>query len=327
MTRIFQATLLTFLVVGPAAGETVKFVPSAGVQTFAVRDPVLRVKPGDVVETQTYSKPGDYYDPQTAGPWPGEVGPFFIEGAAPGDTLVVRILRLAPNRDVAISNLRRSGISAVAGDSSTRMLNEPLPERRFVWRLDRQRMMGILDLPASTSKRIELPLRPMLGRVAVAPDGDEAWGGMWPGNFGGNMDASDVREGTTVYLPVFHEGALFYFGDFHALQGDGEIIGSGLESTADVTFQFELQKGRKIHWPRLEDATHIMVAGSIRPLSDALRIAYVELIEWLVADYGFDKIEAYQVASQAGTVRVANMVDPNYTVVAKFPKSALPTKP
>jgi amidase len=327
MTRLFQATVLALIAVAPVAAETRTFVPTSGVQTFAVREPVLRVTPGDIVETQTFSKPGDYYDPQTAGPWPGEVGPFYVEGAAPGDTLVVRILKLTPNRDVAISSLRRSGISAVAGDSSTRMLNDPLPERRFVWRLDRQRMIGILDLPASTSKRIELPLSPMLGRVSVAPAGEEAWGGMWPGDFGGNMDASDVREGTTVYLPVFHEGAYFYFGDFHALQGDGEIIGSGLESTADVTFQFELQKGRKIRWPRLEDATHIMVAGSVRPLSDALRIAYVELIEWLVADYGFDKIDAYQVASQAGTVRVANMVDPNYTVVAKFPKSALPKRP
>jgi amidase len=327
MTRLFQATVLALIAVAPVAAETRKFVPTSGVQTFAVREPVFRVTPGDIVETQTFSKPGDYYDPQTAGPWPGEVGPFYVEGAAPGDTLVVRILKLTPNRDVAISSLRRSGISAVAGDSSTRMLNDPLPERRFVWRLDRQRMIGILDLPASTSKRIELPLSPMLGRVSVAPAGEEAWGGMWPGDFGGNMDASDVREGTTVYLPVFHEGAYFYFGDFHALQGDGEIIGSGLESTADVTFQFELQKGRKIRWPRLEDATHIMVAGSVRPLSDALRIAYVELIEWLVADYGFDKIDAYQVASQAGTVRVANMVDPNYTVVAKFPKSALPKRP
>jgi amidase len=327
MTRLFQATVLALIAVAPVAAETRKFVPTSGVQTFAVREPVLRVTPGDIVETQTFSKPGDYYDPQTAGPWPGEVGPFYVEGAAPGDTLVVRILKLTPNRDVAISSLRRAGISAVASDSSTRMLNDPLPERRFVWRLDRQRMIGILDLPASTSKRIELPLSPMLGRVSVAPAGEEAWGGMWPGDFGGNMDASDVREGTTVYLPVFHEGAYFYFGDFHALQGDGEIIGSGLESTADVTFQFELQKGRKIRWPRLEDATHIMVAGSVRPLSDALRIAYVELIEWLVADYGFDKIDAYQVASQAGTVRVANMVDPNYTVVAKFPKSALPKRP
>jgi amidase len=327
MTRIFHAAVLTLIVVAPATAQTRKFVPTLGVPTFAVREPVFRVKPGDIVETQTFSKPGDYYDPQKAGPWPGEVGPFYVEGAAPGDTLVVRILKLTPNRDVAVSHLRRSGISAVAGDSSTRILNEPLPERRFVWRIDRQRMTGMLDLPGSASKRIELPLSPMLGRVAVAPAGDEAFGGMWPGNFGGNMDASDVREGTTVYLPVFHEGAYFYFGDFHALQGDGEIIGSGLESTADVTFQFEVQKGRQIRWPRLEDATHIMVAGSVRPLSDALRIAYVELIEWLVADYGFDKIEAYQIASQAGTVRVANMVDPNYTVVAKFPKSVLPKKP
>jgi acetamidase/formamidase len=185
-------------------------------------------------------------------------------------------------------------------------------------------MVGILDLPHSASKRIELPLAPMLGRVAVAPAGEEAWGGLWPGNFGGNMDAADVREGTTVYLPVFHEGALFYFGDFHALQGDGEIAGSGLESTADVTFQFDLQKGKRIRWPRFEDATHIMVAGSVRPLGDAVRIAYVELIDWLVADYGFEKMEAYQVVSQAGVLRVANMVDPNYTVVAKFPKRSLP---
>jgi len=327
MTRVLQATLLAIAAAAPLAADTHKFIPSTGVQTFAVREPVLRLKPGDIVETQTFSKPGDYYEPQTAGPWPGEVGPFYVEGAAPGDTLVVRILKLTPNRDVAISHLRRSGISAVAGDSSTLMLNDPLPERRFVWRIDRKRLVGTLDLPASASKQIELPLSPMLGRVAVAPEGDEAWGGMWPGNFGGNLDASDVREGTTVYLPVFHEGAYFYFGDFHALQGDAEIIGSGLESTADVTFQFDLQKGRKIRWPRLEDATHIMVAGSVRPLSDALRIAYVELIEWLVADYGFDKIDAYQIASQAGTVRVANMVDPNYTIVAKFPKSALPRKP
>jgi acetamidase/formamidase len=329
MTRVIKAAALTFLiaaVAAPATAQNRKFVPTQGVQTFAVREPVLRVKPGDIVETQTFSKPGDYYDADKAGPWPGEVGPFYVEGAAPGDTLVVRILKLTPNRDVAVSHLRPSGISAVAGDSSTRMLNQPLPERRFVWRLDRKRMTGTLELPASASKKIELPLSPMLGRVAVAPEGSEAFSGMWPGNFGGNLDASDVREGTTVYLPVFHEGAYFYFGDFHALQGDGEIIGSGLESTADVTFQFDLQKGRRIRWPRLEDATHIMVAGSVRPLSDALRIAYVELIEWLVADYGFDKIDAYQIASQAGTVRVANMVDPNYTVVAKFPKSALPKR-
>jgi acetamidase/formamidase len=321
-----RAAWLLVLVAPPclAQGTTHRFTPTAGVQTFAVRPPVLTIQPGDIVETQTWSQPGDYYNPATAGPWPGEVGPFRIEGAAPGDTLIVRILTLAPNRDVAISNVTPNGISGVAADGRTRMLNDPLPARRFVWKLDRQRMVGILDLPNSASKRIEVPLRPMLGRIAVAPAGEEAWGGLWPGDFGGNLDASDVAQGATVHLPVFHPGALFYFGDFHALQGDGEIVGSGLESTADVTFQFDLIKGRRIRWPRIENGEHIMVAGSGRPLIDALRIAYVELIEWLVADYGFEKMEAYQIASQAGIVRVANVVDPNYTVVAKFPKSLLP---
>ncbi len=306
--------------------QTITFEPTTGVQTFAVREPVLRLKPGATVESRTFSRPGDYYDPTTAGPWPGEVGPFYIEGATPNDTLVVRILKLTPNRDIAISNITPNSISAVAGDSRTRMLNDSLPSRRFVWKLDRQRMVGMLDLPNSASKRIELPLSPMLGRVAVAPAGQEAFGGLWPGDFGGNMDASDVREGVTVYLPIFHEGAYFYFGDFHALQGDGEIAGSGLESTADVTFQFDLIKGKRIRWPRLEDADNIMVAGSVRPLGDALRIAYVELIQWLVDEYGFDKMEAYQVVSQGSTARIANMVDPNHTVIARFPKSALPPR-
>ena len=324
--RTALAALLAVTCSAPAVAETHRYKPTAGVQTFAVRPPVLTVKPGDTVETETFSKPGDYYDPAVAGPWPGEVGPFFIEGAAPGDTLVVRILKLVPNRDVAVSNVRPNGISGVAADNRTRMLNEPLPAKRFIWRLDRTRMTGVLDIPESASKRIEIPLRPMLGRVAVAPAGEEAWGGLWPGDFGGNMDASDVAQGAAIHLPVYHPGALFYFGDFHALQGDGEIAGSGLESTADVTFHFELIKGKAIRWPRIENDEYIMVAGSVRPLIDALRIAYVELIDWLVADYGFDKMDAYQIASQAGVVRVANVVDPNYTVLAKFPKRLLPPK-
>ena len=306
-------------------GERIKFEPTHGVQTFAVREPVLRIKPGTIVESRTFSKPGDYYE-KAGGPWPGEVGPFFIEGATPDDTLVVRILRVRPNRDTAVSAVNPNGISAVAADSRTRMLNDPLPGRRFVWRLDRTRNVGTLDLPRSASKSIEMPLRPMLGRLAVAPQGEEAFGGLWPGDFGGNMDTSDAREGTTVYLPIFHNGALFYFGDGHALQGDGEICGSGLETTMDVTLQFDLIKGRRIRWPRMEDAEDIMVAGSGRPLVDAFRIAQVELIEWLVAEYGFDRLEAYQVVSQGGHSRIANVVDPNYTVMAKFPKRLLPKR-
>jgi len=319
--------LLAALVLAPAVltaqGQKIVYTPTDGVPTYAVRPPVLTIKPGTIVETKSFSRPGDYYE---GGAWPGEVGPFHIEGAAAGDTLVVKILKLTPNRDSAMSRYSPGGISGVAGDSRTRMLNDPLPARTFAWRLDRTRMVGILDLPNSASKRIEIPLKPMLGRMAVAPAGQEAFGGLWPGDFGGNLDASDVKEGATVYLPVFHPGALFYFGDGHALQGDGEIVGSGLETTMDVTFQFDLIKGKRIRWPRIESDTHIMVAASMRPLIDALRISYVELIEWLVADYGFDKMDAFQIASQAGEVRVANVVDPNYTVVAKFPKALLPKK-
>lgn len=321
------AVLATILVSSSTIvrAETHKFEPTTGVPTFAVRPPVLKLKPGDRLESRTFSRPGDYYE-SADGAWPGEVGPIYVEGAKPGDTLVVRILKVRPNRDTAVSFVRPSGLSALSGDARTRMLNDPLPTRRFVWQLDRQRNVGILDLPNSASKRFEMPLRPMLGRVAVAPAAEEEFGGLWPGNFGGNMDAADVREGTTVYLPVFNDGALFYFGDGHAAQGDGEICGSGLETTMDVAFEFDVIKGKAIRWPRMEDAESIMVAGSIRPMIDAFRIAQVELIEWLMADYGFERMEAFQIVSQAGTTRVANVVDPNYTIVAKFPKALLPKK-
>ena len=313
-----------FLAAGslPARAETKRFkpAPGSGAPTFAVREPVLRVQPGDTVETETLY--GEWYE-RAGGKWPGEVGPFYIEGATLNDTLVVRIIRLRLNRDHAVSTHTPGGISAVASDRYTRMLNDPIPQRRYIWKIEKDGTVGVLDLPDS-KKRVEVPLRPMLGRVAVAPDGDEAWGGLWPGNFGGNMDANDVREGTTVYLPVFHEGAYFYFGDVHALQGDGEICGSGLETTAEVTFQFDLIKGKKIAWPRIENSDYIMTVGSVRPLSDALRIAAVEMIEWLAADYGFEKSDAYQFVSQLAEIRVANMVDPNYSVVVKIPKRRLP---
>jgi len=302
-----------------ARAERKQFKPTRGVQTFAVREPVLRVKPGDIVETETLY--GSYYA-EPGGKWPGEVGPFYVEGATPGDTLVVKILHLRPNRDHAVSTHTPGFISAVAADRSTRMLNDPIPARRYVWRIEKGGTVGVLDLPNSR-KRLEVPLRPMLGRVAVAPDGEEAWGGLWPGNFGGNMDASDIGEGATVYLPVFHDGALFYFGDGHALQGDGEICGSGLETTMEVTFEFQLLKGKKIAWPRIENDEYIMTTGSVRPLSDALRIASVEMVEWLAADYGFEKWDAYQTVSQLAVMRVANMVDPNYTVVVKMLKRHL----
>lgn len=309
---------------GLAETHFLKPQPGSGVQSFKVREPLLRVRPGDTVVTETLY--GGYYDPQAPGAWPGEIGPIYMVGATPDDTLVVKILRLRVNRDTAVST-HNPTFGTLVADRWTPMLTAPVPERRFVWRLDGEKNTGTLALPGSMLKEITVALSPMLGRLAVAPAGDIAFGGLWPGDFGGNMDSPDAREGTTVYLPIFHEGAYFYFGDGHALQGDGEICGSGLETTMDVTFQLDLIKGKSIRWPRYEDSEYLMVAGSVRPLIDAFRIAYVELINWLVQDFGFDRWEALQVVSQVGVTRVANAVDPQYTVMAKFPKKYLPRPP
>lgn len=314
LIAVFLLSALSF-----SQGKVHKFKQETGAPTFTVREPVLRIQPGDTVETQSVG--GGYYD-KPGGDWPGEVGPFFIEGATTNDTLVVHIIKVHPKSDHAVSTHTPGSLSAVAGDRFTRMINEPIPRKRYVWKIEKNGTVGVLDLPDS-KKRVEVVLQPMLGRIAVAPAGQEAWGGLWPGNFGGNMDVSDVREGATVYLPIFHDGAYFYVGDGHALQGDGEICGSGLETTMDITLKFELIKGKKIAWPRIENQDFIMTVGSVRPLSDALRIAAAEMIDWVSTDYGLDKWDAYQVVSQNTTMRIGNMVDPNYSVVVKMPKKLL----
>ena len=204
------------------------------------------------------------------------------------------------------------------------MLHEPVPDRVYLWRIDRENMTATLNLPRSRMRQVTVDLVPMLGRLATAPSGEQAISGGVPYDFGGNMDTSLAREGATVYLPIFHEGAYFYFGDVHALQGDGEITGTGIETSADVTFELDLIKGQKIAWPRLENEDFIMVAGSVRPLMDAFRIAHVEMVKWLEADYGFERWEAMQLLSQVGEAQIANVVDPNYTIVSKFPKKYLP---
>jgi amidase len=311
--------MIALLALALVAQDTVRFTPTIGHPTFAVREPVARLRPGTVLVSNTMH--GAYYT-EAGGAFPGEVGPFYIEGATTNDILVVRILRVRPNTDLAAAQIY-SNFGGLATDARVRLLNDPIPARRYLWRLDRQRMTGTTDLPDSRMNRITIDLKPMLGRVAVAPRGAEAFSGSWPGDFGGNLDAQEVREGTTLYLPIFHDGAYFYFGDGHARQGEGEVAGTGLETSMDVVLQLDLIKGKTIDWPRLEDADYIMVAGSGRPLIDAFRLAHVELIEWL-QEYGFGKWDAYALVGQIGESSVANIVDPNYTVIAKFPKRHLP---
>ncbi len=153
----------------------------------------------------------------------------------------------------------------------------------------------------------------------------EAVASLSPGAHGGNMDVPDVTEGNTVYFPVHHPGALFYLGDAHAAQGQGELCGVALEIAARGVFEFDVIKGQAIHWPRIESTTHIMSVGSARPMEDAARIANADLIAWMVRDHGFDKLDAYQLLSAAGELYVGNMVDTTYSLVAKCAKQFLPT--
>lgn len=315
--------VLLAAVVGTAtAQEVVHFEPTTSYRTFAVREPVLTIRPNTELHTRTWHDA--YYEPG-GGPFPGEVGPFYVEGAEPGDTLVVEILEVTPNHDLAASQLNPF-FGSLASDAKTRMINDPIEPRRYEWRLDREAMTGTVDLPDSAVGQMTIDLQPMLGRLAVAPANGEEFGALWPGNFGGNMDAREVSAGTTVYLPVFNEGTYLYFGDGHARQGEGEVNGTALETSMDVVLRIDLIKQQWIQWPRLEDDEHIMVAGSARPLIDAFRIAHVELIDWLATDYGFARHDAYMLLGQLAESSVANVVDPNYTVVAKFPKRFLPER-
>ena len=135
------------------------------------------------------------------------------------------------------------------------------------------------------------------------------------------MDLPDVGVGSIIYLPVNAPGALLYLGDCHAAQGDGELCGVAVEHPTVTTVQVDLIKGWRLAWPRLETETMLMCIGSARPMEDAVRIAYRELIRWLVAEYGFEEADAYLLLTQCGRVRLGNMVDPKYTLGASVLKS------
>jgi acetamidase/formamidase len=195
-------------------------------------------------------------------------------------------------------------------------LQDPLPEKVWLWSINANGTLTNTDLG------IELDWRPFLGTFAVAPE-LEAISSLAPGPFGGNMDVPEVRPGNVVYLPVWNLGALFYTGDCHARQGQGELCGVALEITAKVTLVFEVIKDHPIQWPRIESADAIMVVGSAKPMEDAARIANAELIQWLEADYGIDRLDAYQLLTQAGGLYVGNMVDTSYSLVASIEKKYL----
>ena len=332
-TAALAALPLALSMTAPASSETFNYDPGDTVYfTYChSHPPALRIKSGDTVVTKTRDASNDVFTPTDKTIFPKldlsavnpQTGPFYVEGAEPGDTLKVTIDKIELNRDFGWGG-SIPYFGALAPEYKTAMFTEPAPDILFIWKLDKERMIGTLDLPKSKIGKIEVPLRPFFGTIGVAPPGKECWSSLTPGAHGANMDFNEVVEGVTMYFPVFEPGALLMMGDGHAAQGDGEVDGAAVETSFDVQFTVEVIKGKTIAWPRLINDELIMSIGSTRPLIDALRLACVDLVNWMVADYGFDKLEAVQVLGQAASLEVANAVDPNYSVACQLNKRYLP---
>jgi amidase len=296
---------------------------------YATAPPVATLQPGDTLETRTVDafggviqKPGD-----TLAKVKGDnplTGPFAVAGAEPGDTLAVRILELTVDSARGVGALA-PGFGALNTTSYTPMLNPNLPEKIWFYDIDRaanEATFHALD----SSFTVRIPMQPFLGCLGVAPAGGEARASIVPAEFGGNMDAPEVRPGFTIYLPVNVAGGLLYMGDGHAAQGDGEVAGTAIEVPLRVRLRVDLLKRKKISWPRFENDSMLMAVGAYRPLDDALRVAFTELVGWIHADYGLSNLDAYELLSKVAKIHLVEMVDPNYVVVAAVEKKYLPRK-
>jgi len=315
----------------PALAQTVvRYEPKPAElkYTFGIAPPVARLKRGDILDTRTVDcfgnaiqKPGDTLD-KVKGDNP-LTGPFFIEGAEPGDTLVVKILELTVDSNQGVGALA-PGFGALNTTSYTPMLHAPVPEKIWFYPIDRARNEATFRALDSTFTT-QIPLHPFLGCLGVAP-ALESRSSVTPAEHGGNMDAPEASAGNTAYFPVTVRGALLALGDGHAQMGDGEIAGTAIEVPMHARLSVDVLKGQKIGWPRFENAREIMALGAYRPLDDALRIAFTELIAWIHTETGLSELDAYQLLSQVGKIHVTEMVDPNYVIIASVDKKYLPPR-
>ena len=323
-TRVKLGIELAALVLLSSAmsAETHHFEPADYHNTFSfAHQPVLWIKPGDTVVTKTIDARGFDTENNKVGERPNpQTGPFFIEGAEPGDVLVVRFDKIEPSRATAWSS---SVLAPYIADPNFLRFEAETEQTTETWNIDKERRVARVASGSIQPQGIEVPLRPMLGCVAVAPPKKEAVATSTPGAFGGNMDYNGMVSGVKLMLPVSEPGALLFVGDGHARQGDGEVVGNALEISMDVEFTVDLIKKKKISWPRLENETHIMVLGSARPLLQALQHATTELQRWLMSDHGFDERGSSLLLGHALEYDIANVVDPHFTVVAKIRKSYL----
>ena len=295
------------------------FKPQIYHTTIGSHEPVLCIDDGDTVSTTTVDATGkDGANQQVTPGGNPQTGPFYINGAEPGDTLVVMLDHLHPNRKIGFSNgviasnVLDFGHVPVFDDDA-----DPLE-----WEIDFESSTAT-PLGLDPLKNLKVRLSPMVGCFGVAPPCGQAISTATSANHGGNMDYRGFVQAVKVYFPVFVAGALFHIGDGHALQGDGEIVGSGIEISFDVIFTVHLIKGRQIRWPRAESDTHIMTVGNARPLDQAVQHATTEMIHWLQADGGLDNRTIHVLLGQTVEYDVGNIYDPAYTMVCKLSKTTL----
>ena len=338
---LMKRQLISFaLFSGMLAGTTTGFAQSGNVvkyhasmsdvkYVYGVAEPVARLKSGDILETNTVDafgnaiqKPGDPLS-LVKGDNP-LTGPFYIEGAQPGDTLAVKILDIQVDGNQGVGAFA-PGFGALNETNYTPMLHPPLPEKIWLYPIDHASNTATFKALDSNFS-VKIPLHPFFGCIGVAPAGGEARSSIVPAEFGGNMDSPEVSVGNTLYLPVNVPGALLYMGDGHAAMGDGEVAGTAIEVPLRTRLQINVLKGQKINWPRFENDDTIMTVGAYRPLDDALRIAFTELVGWIHHDYGLSELDTYELLSKVARIHLNEMVDPNYVIVALVEKKYLPPK-
>jgi acetamidase/formamidase len=310
-----------------AAPQRHDFVPSMFYRQFsALNNPVLRVAPGGTIHTTTVDAGGT--DAQGVRRVLGgnpETGPFYIEGAMPGDTLVVHLVRLKLNRDWAISDdaIVPRGLDT---DWAAKMKDTG---KSVKWHLDLARGVATVDKPTDHLKNYSIPLKPMLGCIATAPPPSAATppASGDSGGYGGNMDFNEIVEGATVYLAVRAPGAMLYLGDGHAAQGDGELNGNALETSMDVEFTVDLIAGKHPSGPRVESSTHIMAVGLDGSIDDAFRDATANMADWLTDKYGLTPSEVAEVLGTSAEYKVGEVADRNAGVVLKINKERLQALP
>jgi acetamidase/formamidase len=306
----------------PPVPQVHQFEPTEFHRVFSdAIPPVLHVFPGDTVRTWTVDAGGidDHGVRRSQGGNP-ETGPFYVEGAIPGDTLVIKLNRVRLNRDSAESGDQIVSSALTPGYLQNTKYNDKFDSN---WVLDRDKGVARLKQPGEHLKNYTVKLQPMLGCIAVAPASHQSFRTGYLGGYGGNMDYNQMREGTTLYLPVFAPGALLFVGDGHAAQGDGELTGDALETSMQVEFTVNLLKGQSINGPRAENDEYLMALGIANSLPEALQSATTELANWLQHDYKLEPNESAIVLGTTVQYNIAEVVDPLVHVVAKLRKEAL----